>query len=133
MTLLKVSISIIVFIGIIFSLLSLIILTLSIYLLLQKNIDKLENLVLIGYSPRQVARPYIHLTIALDMAIMLLGISLTIVAQSLYMGQLSTLAGRELPCSPIAAIVAGVIVAGATILFNTAIIRRKIEQISRKR
>ena len=133
MTLLKVAIAIIVVIGIIFSILSLIILTLSIYLLLQKNVDKLENLVLIGYSPRRVASPYIRLTIALNTTIMLLGIMLTIAAQQLYMEHLSTLASRELPHTPVAAIIAGVIVAGATILFNIVVIRRKIEQISRKR
>lgn len=133
MTLLKVAIAIIVVIGIIFSVLSLIILTLSIYLLLQKNVDKLENLILIGYSPRRVASPYIRLTIALNTTIMLLGIMLTIAAQQLYMEHLSTLASRELPHTPVAAIIAGVIVAGATILFNIVVIRRKIEQISRKR
>lgn len=133
MTLLKVAIAITVVIGIIFSILSLIILTLSIYLLLQKNVDKLENLVLIGYSPRRVASPYIRLTIALNTTIMLLGIMLTIAAQQLYMEHLSTLASRELPHTPVAAIIAGVIVAGATILFNIVVIRRKIEQISRKR
>ena len=31
---------------------------LSIYLLLQKNTSKLENLLLIGYSPAKVALPY---------------------------------------------------------------------------
>lgn len=133
MYLLKVSIAIIVVIGVIFSLLSIIILTLSIYLLLQKNIDKLENLVLIGYTPSQVASPYVRLTIALNTTIMLLGIALVAIAQQLYMNHLSLLAGQDLPCSPMAAIVAGVVVAGATVLFNIAIIRRKIGQISRKR
>ena len=133
MYLLKVAIAIIVVIGIVFSILSIIILTLSIYLLLQKNIDKLENLVLIGYTPRQVASPYVRLTIALNTAIMLLGIGLATIAQQLYMDHLSLLAAGDLPCSPIAAIVAGVVVAGATVLFNIAIICRKIGQISRKR
>ena len=133
MYLLKVAIAIIVVIGVVFSILSIIILTLSIYLLLQKNIDKLENLMLIGYTPRQVASPYVRLTIALNTAIMLLGIGLAAIAQQLYMDHLSLLAVGDLPCSPIAAIVAGVVVAGATALFNIAIIRRKIGQISRKR
>ena len=133
MYLLKAAIAIIVVIGVVFSILSIIILTLSIYLLLQKNIDKLENLMLIGYTPRQVASPYVRLTIALNIAIMLLGIGLAAIAQQLYMDHLSLLAAGDLPCSPIAAIVAGVVVAGATALFNIAIIRRKIGQISRKR
>ena len=62
MYILKVCVVIIVCIGVVFSLLSLIILTLSIYLLLQKNVSKLENLVLIGYKPERVALPYNLLT-----------------------------------------------------------------------
>lgn len=133
MSLLKVSIAIIVVIGFVFSILSIIILTLSIYLLLQKNVDKLENLVLIGYSPQAVAQPYVRLTILLNATIASLGVTLALVAQQLYMGHLSVLTGRDLPCSPIAAIVAGIVVASATVLFNVYIIRRKIGQISRKR
>ena len=69
---LKVCVAIIVVIGVIFSLLSIIILTLSIHLLLQKNITKLETLTLIGYTPSRVAMPYNALTIALNGSILIL-------------------------------------------------------------
>lgn len=131
--LLQVCISIIVCIGIIFSLLSIIILTLSIYLLLQKNIAKLENLVLIGYTPFYVSMPYILLTVVLNLSILVVSILAVIFAQNAYMGYLGTLFGTTFETSPMASILAGVAITLAIMLFNFGIIYRKIVLISRKR
>lgn len=133
MFILKVCIVIIICIGIIFSVLSIIILTLSIYLLLQKNITKLENLILIGYKPKRVALPYNLLTLTLNISILALSIAFIAVAQKLYMGYISQLAGYTLASSPIVAIGVGVVFTIAIILFNFYIINRKIREISRKR
>lgn len=133
MFILKVCIVIIICIGIIFSVLSIIILTLSIYLLLQKNITKLENLILIGYKPQRVALPYNLLTLTLNISILALSIAFIAVAQKLYMGYISQLAGYTLASSPIVAIGIGVVFTIAIILFNFYIINRKIREISRKR
>ena len=133
MFILKVCIVIIICIGIIFSILSIIILTLSIYLLLQKNITKLENLILIGYKPQRVALPYNLLTLTLNISILALSIAFIAVAQKLYMGYISQLAGYTLASSPIVAIGVGVVFTIAIILFNFYIINRKIREISRKR
>lgn len=133
MFILKVCIVIIICIGIIFSVLSIIILTLSIYLLLQKNITKLENLILIGYKPQRVALPYNLLTLTLNISILALSIAFIAVAQKLYMGYISQLAGYTLASSPIVAIGVGIVFTIAIILFNFYIINRKIREISRKR
>ena len=133
MFILKVCIVIIICIGIIFSVLSIIILTLSIYLLLQKNITKLENLILIGYKPQRVALPYNLLTLTLNISILALSIAFIAVAQKLYMGYISQLAGYTPASSPIVAIGVGVVFTIAIILFNFYIINRKIREISRKR
>lgn len=131
--LLQVCVAIIVGIGVLFSLLSIIIFTLSIYLLLQKNIDKLENLVLIGYTPSQVARPYNMMALALNLSIFILGVIAVGFVQQTYMGLLSDMVGYELPTSLTATIIAGVILTAIVLLFNIYIIRRKVAQISRKR
>lgn len=131
--LLQVCIVIIVGIGVIFSLLSIIILTLSIYLLLQKNINKLENLVLIGYKPLYVAMPYILMTVILNISILAISVAAVMYAQGLYMGYLGGLFGIELTASPTSSIMAGVTLTIAITLFNFYIIYRKIAQISRKR
>ena len=133
MYILKVCVVIIVCIGVVFSLLSLIILTLSIYLLLQKNITKLENLVLIGYTPARIALPYNLLTLALNLSIWAISSVVVIIAQRLYIGYISQMAGCELMVSPAVAIVVGGLFTALIIAFNIFIINRKIREISRKR
>ena len=131
--LLQVCVAVIVGIGAVFSLLSIIILTLSIYLLLQKNINKLENLVLIGYKPSYVAMPYILMTAILNVSIYVISIALVAYGQGLYMGYLGELFGITLEATPVASIVAGLVLTIIITLFNFYIIYRKIAQISRKR
>ena len=131
--LLQVCVAVIVCIGAVFSLLSIIILTLSIYLLLQKNVTKLENLVLIGYKPSYVAMPYILMTMILNVSIYLISIVLVSYGQGMYMEYIGKLFGVTLEASPATAIVAGLMLTAAITLFNFFIIYRKIAEISRKR
>ena len=131
--LLQVCVAVIVCIGAVFSVLSIIILTLSIYLLLQKNVTKLENLVLIGYKPSYVAMPYILMTMILNVSIYLISIVLVSYGQGMYMGYIGKLFGVTLEASPATAIVAGLMLTAAITLFNFFIIYRKIAEISRKR
>lgn len=131
--LLQVCMAIIVCIGAIFSMLSMIILMLSIYLLLQKNVNKLENLVLIGYKPLYIAMPYILMTVILNISILVISVVAVMYAQGKYMGYLGGMFGVELDASPASATVAGAVLTLAIILFNFFIIYRKIAEISRKR
>lgn len=130
---LKVCIAIIICIGVLFSLLSIIILTLSIYLLLQKNITKLENLVLIGYTPSRVAMPYNLITLVLNLSILAVSLVIIFLTQDLYMEQLSAIAGYQIITSPSVTIIVGVLFTALIIAFNFFIINRKIRNISRKR
>lgn len=130
---LKVCVAIIIAIGVIFCILSIIILTLSIYLLLQKNVNKLENLVLIGYTPRRVATPYKVMTLVLNLSILAISLVLIFIAKEHYMTYLSEIAGRTLTSSPTTAILTGIIFTTIIIAFNFFIINRKIREISRKR
>ncbi len=133
MYILKVCVVVIVCIGLVFSILSIIILTLSIYLLLQKNISKLENLVLIGYTPERVALPYNLLAITLNISIWVISSVVIIIAQRFYIGYISQIAGCELSASPLVAIGVGALFTALIIIFNFYIINRKIREISRKR
>lgn len=129
----KVCIVIIVCIGVVFSLLSLIILTLSIYLLLQKNISKLENLILIGYTPARVALPYNLLALILNLSIWVISSAIVIFAQRLYVGYISQMVGYDIATSPMVAIGIGAIFTALIIAFNIFIINGKIREISTKR
>jgi ABC-type Mn2+/Zn2+ transport system permease subunit len=106
---------------------------LSIYLLLQKNITTLENLVLIGHTPRRVAMPYKVMTLILNLSIFAISLVLIYLAEGYYMGYLSEIAGRTLTSVPTTAIITGMIFTIFVIAFNFFIINRKIREISQKR
>ncbi len=72
-------------VGLLISLLSFFILVLSIYLLVQKNTMKLQNLMLIGYSPLRVARPYVLLTVSVNLGVLLMAIILMLLCRDAYM------------------------------------------------
>jgi hypothetical protein len=134
MVILQRSVAVVVAIGILFCLLSIIILTLSIYLLLQKNIDKLENLVLIGHTPMMVSMPYIIMTLVLNISIMV--VSFVIIA----LGRVHFLIpvfedflGTGVTTSMAPTYITGVILTVAIVAFNIFIIYHKVNQISRKR
>lgn len=82
---LKLVVGIVLAVGLIISILSFYILMLSIYLLLQKNSTKLENLLLIGYGPNRVALPYQILTIGLNACVLVLAIGVVLYVRTLYM------------------------------------------------
>lgn len=132
-TILNICLYVIVAIGLLFCALSLIILTLSIHLLLQKNIDKLQNLTLIGYTPTKVAMPYYLMTVALNVTIMVISIFAVVVIQRLMIAQLPDDIASGISLGIIPTIITGIIVTAANVAFNIFIIRRKVVDISKKR
>lgn len=82
---LKMVVSLVMSVGVFISILSFYILMLSIYLLVQKNTYKLENLLLIGYSPTQVAMPYQILTLILNVATMFIACLVVYMVRGYYM------------------------------------------------
>lgn len=83
---LKLVISVVLGVGLFISALSFYILMLSIYLLLQKNSTKLENLLLIGYSPQKVALPYQLLTVVLNFLVLLFSLAIISRIRAYYLG-----------------------------------------------
>ncbi|MBR1935357.1 MAG: ABC transporter permease [Muribaculaceae bacterium] len=117
-------ISIVIIVGVIISLLSFFVLMLSIYLLLQKNTRKLQDLLLLGYSPAQVSKPYRLMVISINATVLLVAILLMIVARVYYMdtlSQLGTKGGSLLP-----AIIVAVVIMAAITIGNLLAIRRKV-------
>lgn len=82
---LKVVSFIVMSVGLLISLLSFYILMLSIYLLVQKNTEKLRNLLLIGYSPFRVSMPYQLLTIGMNACVLVLALVILYVVRQQYM------------------------------------------------
>lgn len=116
-------------VGLFISILSFYILMLSIFLLLQKNTGKLENLLLIGYSPNRVALPYNILTTGLNLLVLVLSVGGVAWLRGYYTKIISTLfpqleTGTLLPCWII-----GCTLFFAVSLLNIMMIRRKITSI----
>lgn len=126
---LKVVIGIVLSVGLLISVLSFYILILSIYLLLQKNSTKLENLLLIGYSPTRVARPYQLLTIILNLVVLALGVVAVIAVRSLYLDTVMNLYPDAGSGSVLPSVVTGIIIFIGVSALNIVIIRRKINAI----
>ncbi len=82
---LKMIVGIVLAVGLLITFLSFYILMLSIYLLLQKNAVKLQNLLLIGYTPSRVARPYQVLTLALNGGVWVLSMVVVCLVRGGYM------------------------------------------------
>lgn len=126
---LRVVVSLVMLVGLLVSILSFYILMLSIYLLVQKNTRKLENLLLIGYLPSRVSLPYQLLTLGLNASTLVLALALLAVTRHYYMDTISIIfpsvkAGPMLP-----AILTGCIIFVMVSIVNILAIRKKVINI----
>ena len=126
---LRVIVGIVLMVGLVISVLSFYILMLSVYLLLQKNTRKLENLLLIGYSPVRVALPYQSLTIVLNAVVLILGLFMVSLVREGYLDVL----GRMFPQLEVGSmwwsVVVGILLFAGVSVLNIVVIRRKIDSI----
>ena len=130
---LRLLVTMVVGVGLVISALSFYILMLSIYLLVQKNTHKLENLLLIGYRPAQVALPYQMLTIGLNLLIYGLALLTIFFARSYYMDLIETLFPNIEDGNMLPAIAVGALLFVLVSLSNYAIIARKIVHIWKRK
>lgn len=75
-------------VGVFISLLSLYILVLSVYLLLQQDASRLQDLLLLGYSLRQVSAPYYALTTLMHLGVLLVAGGVAWAVRAQYLGVL---------------------------------------------
>ena len=118
-------------VGLIISVLSFYILMLSIYLLLQKNTNKLENLLLIGYSPSRVARPYQLLTIGLNALVLIIAFATVWLIRKYYTGVLETILPEIADGSFLPTLLTGIVLFVLVTLMNIFAIHRKLIKIWR--
>ena len=130
---LKVIIGIVMSVGLLISILSFYILMLSVYLLVQKNTTKLQNLLLLGYSPGKVSLPYQLLTVGLNVLVFALAWVLLLVVRQVYLNMLeSFFPGMERPSMTMALIV-GVALLVIVSIINVVAVKSKITGIWRQK
>ena len=128
---LKLIIGIVLSVGVIISLLSFYILMLSIFLLLQKNTTKLENLMLIGHAPTRVSLPYQALTIGLNAVVLVLSVVVVCMVRCLYMEVLKDMAPISGEGNLWMAIGTGIALFILISVFNVLTISRKVNGLTR--
>lgn len=126
---LKLIIGIVLGVGLVISILSFYILMLSIYLLLQKNTTKLENLLLIGYSPAKVALPYQLLTFFLNFLVLLLAVGLVCWIRSFYLKVVTALYPQMETEGIFLSLIVGVLLFIVVSFINIVVVKRKIYSI----
>lgn len=126
---LKLIVGIVLSVGLLISLLSFYILMLSIYLLLQKNTTKLENLLLMGYSPARVSFPYQCLTILLNAVVLVLSLGVVVVVRDYYLFSIGQMFPYLQGGMPWLAVVLGTVLSFFVTGMNCWIIRRRINRI----
>lgn len=126
---LKIIVSMVMIVGLVISVLSFYILMLSIYLLVQKNTTKLENLLLIGYSPQRVAMPYQLLTIGLNAAVLILVWIILFVVRLYYMNMLLSLYPSLDSGSMLPSVIVGVILFILVSVLNVLAVKNKVMSV----
>ena len=130
---LKLVVTLVMAIGGVISVLSFYILMLSIYLLVQKNASKLQNLLLIGYSPTLVAMPYQLLTIGLNLVVLLIALVVLSLLRGYYMEVIESLfpdidEGNILP-----SVAVGLCLFALISVVNVIAVRSKVMSVWRKK
>ncbi len=126
---LRIIVGIVMGVGLVISILSFYILMLSVYLLVQKNSTKLENLLLIGYSPAKVSFPYQALTVGLNIIVLLLAFGILFLIRSIYLGMFENFFPDLTAPSIMPALVVGVILLVVVSIFNVIAVRNKVMSI----
>lgn len=130
---LRLIVTMVMMVGLVISILSFYILMLSIYLLVQKNADKLENLLLIGYSPSRVARPYQWLTIGLNVLVLVIALVILFFLRRYYMEIINTLFPQTSTSGLLPAIITGGTLFLLVSILNIFAIRRKVMSIWKRK
>ncbi len=127
--LLRIIISIVLVVGLIISALAFYVLLLSIFLLLQKNTEKIDTLLLIGYSPQAVACPYHLLTISLNTLVLILSVIIVLLLRGYYLPLFGQLYPSYSAASLSPALLTGVALYLLVTLLNYVAIRRKVMSV----
>ena len=116
-------------IGMLISVLSFYILMLSIYLLVQKNTEKLRNLLLIGYSPVRVSLPYQLLTVGMNGVVLLLSFIILYVVRNYYMDTLWVMFPQMQDGTMLPALALGFCLFAVVSIINIIAVRNRVMKI----
>ena len=123
--LLRLMTGIIITVGAIISLLAFFVLILSINLLMQKNSRKLQDLLMLGYTPAQVSAPYVKMVLVTNDTVLVVACVIMLVCRSLYLPMLASLGVTG--GSVIVTVIVAILIMGAITAGSVYAIRRRID------
>ena len=123
---LRTLVGIVIVVGIVITALAFYVLLLSIFLLLQKHTYKIDTLLLMGYSPGQVARPFHLLAILLNVGVFLVALIVVRILRKYYMARLSDIYPNIEYGSLFPAFLVGLLILAVVAVLNYTAIRRKV-------
>lgn len=126
---LKMIFGVVLFIGLLISILSLYILLLSIFLLIQKSTEKLRNLQLIGYKATQLAIPYQLLVAVSNVVVVFLSLGIVYFIRSLYITQLQPLLPNLKTEFSLTLCIIAFILLLLIVVMNSLLIKQRIKRI----
>lgn len=118
----------VVVVGLLICTLSIYILMLSIFLLIQKMTEHIDNLLLIGYTTHAVAKPYCLIGTILNGLSLVFAVLFLYVTRSFYLAKLEMLYAVEGP-SMASAVMIGVALCLFIFMMNTLVIYKKVSSI----
>ena len=96
---------------------------------MQKNTEKLRNLILIGYSTNRVAMPYQMLTAGLNMIVLVISIAVVALLRGYYMEIVQSLFPEIDRGTMLHSISLGIILLLTVTIINVTAIRNKIRHL----
>ena len=102
---------------------------LSIYLLVQKNTEKLRNLLLIGYSPVRVSLPYQLLTVGMNGVVLVLSFIILNLVRGYYMDRLWVMFPQMQDGSFLPALCLGIGLFFVVSIINIVAVRNRVMKI----
>lgn len=124
---LNILVGIVLTVGIVISILSFVILVLSIYLLLEKNMRKLQLLRLLGYGKLSVTKSYEILVIVVNGVILVLSLLFVFLAKMQYNEVIKKVLHDYEPVGLLNVVLLGVGISATLTLINILIIRNKVK------
>ncbi|MCC8035092.1 MAG: ABC transporter permease, partial [Rikenellaceae bacterium] len=126
---LRVITAIVIAVGLVITLLAFFLLILGIFLILQKNSDKLRDLMLLGFSPRQVSGPYIRMTLWLNAGGLLASLAAVRLLRGSYLPVFSGFMPGYTPGGFLPTVLLGVALVLLSTAVTTILIRRKVRKL----
>jgi uncharacterized membrane protein len=115
--------------GLLICALALYLLTISIYLVIEKNSEKLRTLSLLGYRAGEIAAPYQALVVVVNLVVLLLAVAGTLVARSWYVPFLARIWPEFSPGDAWPALICGACLFLLTCLLNIAAVRVRVRSV----